>query len=149
MVARVVVNQNGMKVSKPGLDVLTAGAANLQFSSDWSAMGVIQSGVHTINSWGGNSATDIRTIAFNKTFASPPFCAFFLESPSYLTPLGFGNGFSIAVSRQQITNDAIAQLVAQVSTSGILVSAMFNKNNNTGVVVPSFVMRYFVFDNNM
>lgn len=148
MANRVVLSQNGLKVSKPGFNALTAGALGLQFSSDWSAMGVYQTGTHVVNSWSGNSATDIRTITFNKTFASPPFCAFYLQGSDFISPLGFGNGFSFALDNDGSQNN-IANLVAQVSSTGILVRAMFRKDMNPGLSVPTFSMRYFVFDNNL
>jgi hypothetical protein len=66
MANRVLLNANGMKVSEPGFDVLTAGNANLQFSSDWSALSLLLAGSVSI------PANGSQTVFFGRTFTRLP-----------------------------------------------------------------------------
>lgn len=156
MANRVLMNASGFKVSKPGVDVLAAGNINLSFSSDWSAMGVIQSGSYNVSGWSGSTGSHYGSIALVKSFASPPFCAFFLDSGSYMAPLGYGNGFTLMIDRNDgdITNpDSRSCLVAQVGTSSISISAMYFKTPlgsppGGTAPTPTYAIKYFVFDRN-
>jgi hypothetical protein len=66
MANRVLLNANGMKVSSPGFDVLTTGNANLQFSSDWSALSLLLAGGVNV------AANSSRTVLFGRTFTRLP-----------------------------------------------------------------------------
>lgn len=66
MANRAVLNVNGLKVSKPGVNVLTAGINDLLFSDNWSALSKHMSGSLSISS-GGN-----KFVNFGKTFAQVP-----------------------------------------------------------------------------
>lgn len=72
MANRVVLDETGLKVSKPGANVLTAGASGLQFSSDWSALGFYRRGEMDCN-W---NETDYRNFSLGKTFPTPPMVQF-------------------------------------------------------------------------
>lgn len=156
MANRVLINASGLKVSKPGQNVLTAPAAQLQFSSDWSAMGVYRRGTHTIN-WSLGSGDDRRhaaTIALGKTFASVPYVSFYWVFPDRRVPLGNGPGFSLILEREDYGDGEIVEqssrfiAVAQVSTTAITVSAMYTKHSS-GVVTPQMTFEYIIFDNNL
>ncbi len=68
MTRRVLMNQSGFKVSKPGHDVVSAAPLNLQFSSDFAQMAHYQTGELDCD-WNENP---FRTYSFSKTFPSPP-----------------------------------------------------------------------------
>lgn len=148
MVRRVLINSSGMKVSKPGIDVIGASLLNLNFNSDWSALGLVQSGTYT-PAWSGGVTSNVsQSFALVKTFPSPPFCAFFFARPGYLIPVGLGNGFSYAMYGNG-TPQPRSCIAARVGNSSIQFSAMYNKNGNTGIPTPPFSVQFFVFDNNM
>ncbi|MBC2806646.1 hypothetical protein C3Y94_026190 [Rhizobium ruizarguesonis] len=66
MANRVLLNTSGLKVSEPGFDVLTAGNANLQFSSDWSALTLLLAGGVNV------PASTSQTVFFGRTFIRTP-----------------------------------------------------------------------------
>lgn len=145
MVDRVLLNSSGLKVSVPGQSVLTATAGQLLFSSDWSAMGLIQQGSYTVP-WSGT--TSYGSIALSKTYASPPFCIFMLVAPGgYSTVLGYGLGFNMILDRGESSPSSRTCLVVEVGTSSIAVSAMYYRKTS-GITVPVYDLEYYVFDNN-
>lgn len=79
---RVVFDLNGMKVSAPGVDVLTAGEANLIFSSQWSQLSILMRGSVTC------APNQTQTVLFGKTFANRPLCFFRYTSNSFYGEAG-------------------------------------------------------------
>lgn len=147
MVNRVLLD-TGLKVSQPGVDVLSANPLQLLFNSDWSGLGVVQSGTWTAP-WPGGSTMDVGGfINFTKTFSSIPFCAFFLVRGGYMSPLGYGNGFFTSVRNSDSGTQSRSALLAQVSTTGIQFRAMLYRVSNPGLVNVDYTVRYFVFDRN-
>lgn len=84
MVNRVLLNANGMKVSAPGNNVLTAPEAQLLFNSQWSALDVLMRGSF---SPGDDTTT---TINYGKTFPSRPPTYFIVGRRRNLDGGGFG-----------------------------------------------------------
>ncbi|QIG76838.1 hypothetical protein EVC30_009 [Rhizobium phage RHph_Y1_11] len=79
MANRLLLDTTGLKISKPGIDVLTAAAGNLQFSSDWKQLRVYGRGSFTVPNpigytpkalGGWNSVT--FTVSLGKTFSGIP-----------------------------------------------------------------------------
>lgn len=152
MANRILLNNNALRVSQPGVNVLSATPAQLLFSSDWSAMGIVASGTYSIGtgSWSGSSNTRTHngTINLPKTFPSPPAVAFYLVTGGVLVPVGFGSGCFFGWVRNGSSGQNRALAHAQVTNSQIEIRAMFDKQYTPGLVVPSFDIRYFVFDYN-
>ena len=77
MVNRVLLDQNGLFVSKPGVDVLSAQPKDLQFSSDYGTLNVLKRGVLNLPATPegypvpGNGAQQV-TVNFGKTFSARP-----------------------------------------------------------------------------
>ncbi len=152
MANRILLDSSALKVSQPGINVFTASPAQLLFSSDWSAMGIILAGTYTIGtgSWSGsgNTRTHNGTINLPKTFPSPPAVAFYLLASGAMVPVGFGSGCFFGWLRNGSSGQNRALAHAQVTNSQIQIRAMFDKQYTPGLVVPSFAIRYFVFDYN-
>jgi len=153
MVARVLLNSSGLKVSKPGIDVLSAGFSNLQFSSDWSAMTIVQRGVHS-PAWSvsGLYGTYNSSIAFVKTFSTVPFVLFYQILPSGArTQIGSGPTFIFQFDRNETatpTLDSRFGASAKVFTDRIDLNYVYRKRTS-GVPTPVFNIEYIVFDNNL
>lgn len=74
---------SGLRVSKPGANVLTAGLAPSQiaFDSGWGrSMKVFLTG--TVSVPVATSFPQYTTVNFGTTFASPPLCLVWLENPT-------------------------------------------------------------------
>lgn len=66
MANRILLNQSGLKVSKPGINVLSASDINLNFSSDWGIMATLISGAITL------AADAEQDVFYGKTFTVMP-----------------------------------------------------------------------------
>lgn len=75
MANRVLINSSGLKVSKPGFDVLSTADINLLFNSDWSQIKLFTKGVFSASVSGGN-----QSVMFGKTFNNRPLCMFWASS---------------------------------------------------------------------
>lgn len=100
MVQRVLLNQSGLKVSKPGVNVLTAGPGQLNFSSDWAGMDVYTRGDVSFN-WqirGDGKIGDVPmfTRMLGKTFPTIPFVLFYWDAGGGYVPAGYGHGFALS-----------------------------------------------------
>jgi hypothetical protein len=154
MANRVLLNQSALKVSQAGVDVSSATPAQLLFSSDWSAMGIIQSGTISVTtgswSYSGQTGRYSPTVGLVKSFSSPPLCAFYLVQGSEMVPVGFGSGAILGWLRTGSglfqENRCLGHI--QVGTSNIQARFMFDKQYTPGLPVPTFSVRYFVFDYN-
>lgn len=78
MANRILLDENGLKISKPGVNVLTAGLAGLQFTSVGTHVPRFTTGTLT-RAQGGDA-----TFNFGKTFPSAPIVTW------YASNLGFG-----------------------------------------------------------
>ena len=150
MANRVLLNSSALKVSQAGVNVLTATDAQLLFSADWAAMGIVQSGTYTVGtgSWSGSADTRSHsgTISLSKTYPSPPLCAFYISTGGVMVPVGFGSGAYFGWRRPQGANFDRVLGHFQVTTTQIEVEAMFTKQYTPSLAVPSFSINYFVFD---
>lgn len=63
---RILLDNGGLKISKPGIDVLTATDDELVFNSDWSQLAIYMRGTLTVPD---NGST---TISYGKTFVNMP-----------------------------------------------------------------------------
>lgn len=95
---RVLLNTSGLKVSRPGVNVLTAGNADLNFNSDWSGVNLLISGQVRVE----NGGTQI--IYFGKTFDQPPVCRI-----PYLQD-GFGWWFYLTFGAANLNLASVAQI---------------------------------------
>lgn len=150
MVRRVLLNSSGLKVSVPGVDVLSAGYNQLQFTSDFSALSLFTQGYHAL-SWssGGNVADSVAFIPFGKTFASPPIVWFFQYTGSYLIPLGNAYGVAYSVQDGSLPGQPRNFYVnCTVLTNGIDIRAFYNKQT-AGWPQPQMTIYYAVFEYNL
>lgn len=150
---RVLLNSSGLKVSKPGVDVLTAGSTGLQFSSDWSGMPIAERGTVTLN-WttlSSTEATSARTITLAKTYSSVPYTLFFWIIAGVRVGIGMGDGFIYQLDRNEgggAYNSRFG-IYARVYTTKIEFLAAYRKKTS-GVVTPDAPqLEYIVFDNNL
>ena len=111
---RVVINQNGLKVSRPGVDVLNPGSAGLLFNSDWAPRILHMTGVVY------TGAGQVSTILYGKTYAAtphlqtynfipadlwPPYGVWFLTYDNSVDLGAYGNGaVSVGLDRLIINN---------------------------------------------
>lgn len=91
MANRVLLQPTGMKVSRPGVDVLTAGDADLLFSSDASQTPVHMKGTVTF------SSSSIQSVNYGKTFSNMPMIMFLVPVGTYNQAV-YINDFIIASS---------------------------------------------------
>lgn len=150
MTGRVLLNASGLKVSKPGFNVLGAGADGLQFSSDWSAFGLYMSGGYNV-SWSevaSNVGRHDGFISFGRTFVTPPVVWFYKYASSGVAPLGNSGGFSIYAQQGSNPDDRKYGVTAQVGTTGITVTGFYRKTTN-GTPQPSIGFNYYVFEYNL
>lgn len=150
MTGRVLLNASGLKVSKPGVEVTTTGPGGLQFSSDWSAFGEYTNGAYGVG-WtalGGETGRHDGSISFGKTFATKPAVWFYLQSSGGLVPIGNAAGFSLYGSDGTGTPPRTFGVIAQVTTTGIIVTGYYNKKTS-GWPAPSITFNYRVFEYNL
>lgn len=139
---RVVLDENGLRVSKPGVNVLNAGPAGLQFSSDWSALAFYRRDEIDCN-W---SSPDYRNFSLGKTFAKVPMVQFHeVISSSEVELLSAMNGFYWHYENNY--QDLEGRMVynqhsvwAIVTTTQIRVFSSRQGDN------PNFRLRYTIFD---
>lgn len=86
MANRILLDENGLKISKPGVDVLTAGLAGLQFTSVGTHVPRFTTG--TLSAATGSGDTPFL---FGKTFPAAPIVTWYSSSA------GFGGAGPIAV----------------------------------------------------
>lgn len=147
MAGRVLLNSAGLKVSKPGVEVLATGPGGLQFSSDWSAFGLYTAGSHVLG-WSvpqTNAGRHDSFIPFGKTFQTPPAVWFYRHASSGRTPVGNAGGFTLWIGASD--NDRLG-VVAQVGLTGITVTGFYRKPTN-GTPQPQVAFDYYVFEYNL
>lgn len=150
MTNRVLLNANALRVSKAGVDVLTAGLGNLQFNSDWSALGVLTSGTVS-DSWStsGNEGWWATTIGFGRTFASAPLVFFeFDVGGGKFIAVGDSSGFQIKLIDGAPPTQKYFWIVAQATTTGINFYARYNMQTSSWTQ-PHFTVRYTVMYYNL
>lgn len=149
MVNRILLNSSGLKISNPGVDVITAQPASLLFSSDWSALTVAQQGTYILNSWSGgaNSAEHTGFIPFNRTYPSPPMVLVYLVRGGSHIPISNGRGayFGGARSAGSFQYDSYA-VSWTAGTTGIGVRAYYYKEHTPSLSRPDMVLKYFILD---
>lgn len=152
MVNRVLLNANALRVSKAGVDVLSAGLGSLQFNSDWSALGLLTTGTVS-DSWsaiGSYAGTSVTTVNFGRTFATPPLVFFEIDAGGgAFIPIGDAAGFSFHLQENSIpSTPRYFYIVAQVTTTGIDFKARYDKVNGSWTT-PHFTVRYTVMYYNL
>ena len=151
MTQRVLSNSQGLRVSQPGVSVLSASLGQLQFNSDWSALALHQSGDIAL-AWTTSNELgwSINFIPFGKTFASPPSVWFFqVEGSGALVPIGSAFGFKLHLQDTSLSNQPRDFYVnASVGTTGIDLRGSYNKQTS-GWPQPQMTIRYFVFEYNL
>jgi hypothetical protein len=93
MTNRILLNSSGLKISKSGVNVLTAGNADLLFTSDYSHLAFYATGTFTIAAGDSHLTVPYDRVTFGKTFASPPYCMFFYRNGSDRYLVGAGGCF--------------------------------------------------------
>jgi hypothetical protein len=142
MTNRVLLNASGLKVSKPGVNVLTAPTSGLQFSSDWSALGFYRSAEIDCN-W---NRPEYLNFSLGKTFSTPPMVQFHRVISSSQTELMSAlNGFYWAFENNYEDLDGnmvynYHRVEATVTTTQIRI-----KSGRAGTN-PTFRLRYTILD---
>lgn len=93
MANRVVLDENGLRISRPGIDVLAASPATLMFRSDATLMPVFTTGsiVGSYSEVGGNGAQYL----YGKTFTIAPLVTWTRVAPGSNIS-GFGSAADVA-----------------------------------------------------
>lgn len=149
MVNRILLNSSGLRISSPGVDVITAQPANLLFSSDWSALTVAQKGTYYLNSWAGgaNHAEHNGFISFSRTYPSPPMALVYLVRGGAHIPISNGRGAYFGGARYAAGKPHDSYAVSWTAgTTGISVRAYFYKESTPSLSRPDMVLKYFVLD---
>lgn len=148
MVDRILLDSSGLKVSQPGVPVLSAGFSQLQFSSDFSAIGLFSTNVFALN-WsffGANSGTFSTTINYGKSYATPPLIWFYADYGSYMVPIGNTNGVAyVRMDNSLPGQPRMFYISVVVNESNFTVYARFEKQTD-GWPVPYLNIRYFIFE---
>lgn len=93
MTERVLLNTHGLRVSKPGISVLSASPADLLFDSDWAQLGQYS---HQELDCNWTSGPTVREFPWGKAFPTPPIVfAWYLRSDGLVIPLPPGGNFGI------------------------------------------------------
>jgi hypothetical protein len=142
MTNRVVLDENGLRISKPGVNVLKAGTSGLQFSSDWSALAFYRRGEIDCN-W---NEPGYRNFALGKTFPKPPMVQFHrVISASEVELMSAMNSFFWAYedNYQDLNGNTVYNnhyVSTIVTTTQIRILSSRQGNN------PTFRLRYTIFD---
>lgn len=81
MTNRVILSDNGLRISRPGIDVLSAAIADLQFRAEDGSMPVVLKTIVGLNS----SLSAVTTIWYGQSFPQVPMSILFW-SPGYPSP---------------------------------------------------------------
>lgn len=92
MANRVLLSPSGLKISNPGVDVLSATASQLMFNSDWSQLKLLQRIAVTVPSdysqqtplppIGSGRSWTSPNYNYSKAFGTPPLVLFSVKLPS-------------------------------------------------------------------
>jgi hypothetical protein len=147
MTNRVLLDSSGLKVSKPGVNVLTASASQLNFNSEWSQVGLYRRGTYTID-W-PISASGIF-INLGKTFTTPPIVIFEIKDGSVYRTIGGPSGFYYQVLSGGGDGTGYHWLLARVTTTQIRIDGNWNKYGVSGEPEPPhYVIRYSICEYNL
>lgn len=151
MIRRVLLNSSGLRVSKPGNDVVSAGPGALQFSSDFSQMTLQASGEIDCN-WNSNT---YQGYGFGKTYPTPPLVHMQqVISGSEMGELS-ATGFFYWEWRYNWTdlggasNTAYHIVNTYVTTSAMMIQSLNFSSKPSQVTPPNFRLRYTVLDYNV
>lgn len=151
MVQRVLLNATGLKVSKPGVNVLSASAQNLQFSSDFSQLAHFQTGELDCN-W---SELPFRTYSFAKVFPSPPLvCLQKVNTATDVWDAGSCGSLDWFVRREWTDlngdyQEAEHSVNVYVTASAIMIQSINFSTRPDQYTPPLFRLRYTVMDYNL
>jgi hypothetical protein len=125
MVGRVLLDTQGLRVSRPGAEVTTATAADLTFNSNSGKylspfmQGNFGPGSYSLinSNVGQNTTFEIwqATILFGKTFASPPIVL--AQYRDYNVTSGSAENYSASIVSTQQSGSAVIYRFTSVSTS--------------------------------
>lgn len=149
MARRVLFDQSGFKVSKPGHDVLTAGPANLQFSSDFAQLAHFQTGELNCN-W---NESGYRTYSFGKTFPSPPIVHLQMVNASNDVHEASSGGFLLLSWADSYTDLGGTtyyphhELYVYPTASALMIKSVYL--DSPAIHPPLYRLRYTVMDYNL
>lgn len=90
MVNRILLNVNGLEVSKPGVDVFSATPFQKLFSSSFKSPLLISKGSFVSTPGGGNGTSEVVTdIWYGATLSPPPFVVAIAQADHWI--LAYGN----------------------------------------------------------
>lgn len=130
--------------------MLSAGLGDLQFSSDWSALGVFTTGSIS-DSWttSGNEGWWSQTVSFGRTFATAPLAFFeFDVGGGKFVAIGNSSGFQMSFFDGAPPTQKTFWIVVQATTTGINFYARYNKQQDAWTQ-PHFTVRYTVMYYNL
>ena len=150
MTNRVLMNSGVLKVSKPGVNVITAGPQDLAFSSDFSMFGFYRQGTLSYNWSGGNLGEYSNNVPLGKTFATPPLVFFQLSlgDGRYAT-LGNTSGFSFEKENYASEFPCYMACWAVVTTTHIQFRGRYNRPDEEDHLSRSFSVRYSIYEYNL
>jgi hypothetical protein len=138
MVDRVLIDVNGMKISKPGVDVKTAAGTNLLFRSDAAQLSIYQQGLVTYT----NEGESDLFIPFGKTFPGVPIVSLHLTVGANNT----GHANSLAVAYKHSETGSPAWLQVNTERGGLRVKRYIYDYGHASVSPRPYTVRYWVFD---
>lgn len=154
MANRVVLDQQGLKVSRPGVNVLTASDQQLLFTSDHSCFGVVERGDHAVI-WNatGSSGSYNQFVSFSNPFASVPIMKFDLVQGASTRTMDLGRQVYMSRNVRQVISGGFGSLAyydfwTEVSTTGVRFRGTYTRNSSA-YIIPNFTVRWTAFSYNV
>lgn len=154
MANRVALDDQGLRISKPGIDVLTASDQQLLFTSKYSCFGVAERGDHAVV-WNatGNSGSYNQFVGFQSPFASIPIMKFDLVQGASIRTMDLGRQVYMSRNVRQVISGGYGSLAyydfwTEVSTTGIRFRGTYTRNSGA-YVIPNFTVRWTAFSYNV
>ena len=146
MANRILLDDTGLKISKPGVNVLTASPVDFLFNSDWSQVGILQSGTFQFN---GDSIINVVRYVSWPTRAKPPLVFF--------APINRDDNIQRSVvgmnGLRYAATDGSGGLgtwntshTLRVQNDGIYVQQVYNIYSGSGSAIPDFRYYYVALD---
>lgn len=140
MTNRVLLNDSGLKISKPGIDVLSASHNDLQFDSTKSQIGYKQSGTFTTDL----STSFDRLVTFSPAFDEIPIVCFYHVMSGERWLLGYS---PIYFRRKASNGDRYRETMIVTRTNGIYCRSI--AAGTTGTAPASVTIAYEVLEYRM
>ena len=151
MTNRVLLNSSGLKISKPGVNVIGASIADLNFNSDYSQMGLYRQGTYN---WNWSTTPNPLLINLGKTFPTPPLVTFACTNAQYTygSPYGGPSGFWFEYYEDNLGDGSDYRywwLLGRVTTTQIAVDWAWEKFVPGDPTPPAPVIHYSIWDYNL